>query len=219
MNAMVDTRLIGTAAPGLQGGRGPLLLALENRAWPADLYDGAVGWPWAVFQGNGGAGALQQGLGYEKTQTQAGRLAVLCLPARPGGASGDVGIAKGVHDVGGYAVPIVGDLDDHVARRPAGRDLDAHASKIDRVLHQVAETVEHTRPALAYRLVQGLALGVGLGRCSHDQLGAEAAIGTGRLLDQLCDAHARVERVGLGGAARQFSEDFAAADGLRLQER
>src|SRR5215468_840603 len=135
MNAMIDAGLIGIALPRLQGGRRPLLLALESRAWPADLYDGAMRWPWAVFQGDSGAGALQQGLGYEKTETQARRLAVLRLPARPGRARGDVGIAKGIHDVAGYAAPIVGDLDDYVARRPAGRDLDALASKIDRILH------------------------------------------------------------------------------------
>ena len=85
MNAVIYARLIGTAAPRLQGGRGSLLLALENRAWPADLYNGAMCWPWAVFQGNGGAGALQQGLGYEKTETKpAGSPSFVCPRGRAG---------------------------------------------------------------------------------------------------------------------------------------
>ena len=59
----------------------------------------------------------------------------------------------------------------------------------------------------------------GLRRCRHDELGIEAAIGAGRLLDQLRDAHAGMQRIGLGRGARQLLQDLAAASRLRLQER
>src|SRR6185295_2835517 len=88
----------------------------------------------------------------------------------------------------------------------------------DGVLDKVAQTVEHTWPAFADRLLPRSALAPGLGRGGHDQLGAEAAIGASRLLDQLGDAHARVQRVRLGRSTRQLFENLSTARGLCLQQ-
>ena len=167
-----------------------------------------------------GPRALQQGLGDEEAKAQPGRARRPCLPRRGGTARGDVGLAQGVDDVEGNTLAVVGDGDEHLARRPAGDDLDRVAGEVDGVLDQVAEPVDDAGPALAHRLVRRRPSTPSSGWARDDQASSvEAAIGLGGLVDQLRDAHARVQRIGLARAARQLAQDLPAAHGLRLQQR
>src|SRR5438552_502422 len=79
-------------------GRHDRLLSLENIAQPADFHDCPVLRPLAVVQRDGGAGALQQGLGDKEAKAQAGGFAILYLTARAHRAGGDVRLTQGIHD-------------------------------------------------------------------------------------------------------------------------
>src|SRR5437764_308745 len=89
------------------------------------------------------AGAFQQGLGDEKTQAEPSGIEVHAPPA----LAGDVGLADPVHDLGRKSRAIVGDGDGDVLRAPVGLDIDLFSGEIDRILQQIAETIEDRRIA------------------------------------------------------------------------
>src|SRR5215470_3423878 len=182
--------------------RGGAQLALEHWPGPDHRDDGAVVWALTIFQGDGGPRPLQQGLGDKKAKAQPGRLAVPDLPRAS--ARGDVGLAQRIQDVERNAGAIVADRQHHLPRRPAGHDRNALSREIDRILDQVAEPVDHAGFALAQGFQRRLAIDTGVGLGADADLGAGAAVRLGGLLDQLGYIHARVQRVGLGRAARQL---------------
>src|SRR5215510_6921735 len=114
--------------------------SLKIRPGPAHPHDrpGLRGRP--VGNGQGCTRALQQGLGDEKTETQAHGIAV--GRARAHAAGGHVGLADAIHDLGRKPGPIVGNGDGDLMAGPAHCDLDARTGKVDCILDQVAEPVQ-----------------------------------------------------------------------------
>ena len=104
----------------------------------------------SIFQTERRAGTLQKCLGNEEPKTEpsgfatAAALANTCqrgLPARR-----DIRLTQRLDKLGSKARPIVGDGDGHRGLRPARHDLDLRIGKVDRVLDDVAEPIDHTRP-------------------------------------------------------------------------
>ena len=159
----------------------------------------------AVVEADGGSRPLQQGLGDEEAQAEAGGFAIRCWTSRRRRTRRDVGLAQRIHDVGRHPRAIVCDGDCDQLGRPGGGDLDAGAGEVDRVLDEVAQTVDDAGTPFADGLRGRCAVDAGLGVSRDHQLGAEPAIGACSLIDQLRDAHVRMQQVWL---ARRAGELF-----------
>src|SRR5215469_380221 len=154
-----------------------------------------------------GPGALQKGLGYEKTEPepkQRGFVGLRTARTRP--TMGDIGRAEPVDHFGSKAGAIVADDDVNLLSRPAGRDLDSAVGEIHRIFNQVAEAVPNCWIALAGRFTGAV------GRKSDNDRNAEIAVRRHRFLDQGRKRHT-VERL----TRRQFGDlgqNLTAALGL-----
>ena len=128
-----------------------------------------------------------------------------------GATRGDIGLAQALEDLDVEAGTIVGDDDFDLACRPGRVNDHRGFGEIDRILDQVAESVEHFgTPAHGQRT---LAFG------GEVDLDAEAAVRLGNLVEQGAERQASGFDVVLGGVAlRELAENYAAAVGLTAQQ-
>src|SRR5262245_22142516 len=119
---------------------------LEISAVPARSHHRAPLRGDAVLEGEGRSRALQQGLGDEHAEPQAAAGLAADVEAAPARRR-DVGLADPVHDLGREARAIIADRYADLLGAIAHRHFDPLAREVDRVLHQVAETIEDARIA------------------------------------------------------------------------
>src|SRR5579863_3529450 len=187
----------------------PASTLLEGRAAPGDCRNRADARLRAIHDLGFRAGSLQQSLGDEqpKSEAAAGSAALIAFFA----ARRDIGLAEPRQDVRRDAWAIVGDdnLDRLFAPRRA--DADLLLGEIRRVLHDVAQAIEHAWITTADGL-RRLAAGLDVDR--H----AWSAMRRDDLLDELADRQF-IERPGAVFAKRgKLAEDAsAAADFLSKQ--
>ena len=90
-----------------------------------------------------GPGPLEQGLGDEEAEPHADMLVGGLPTFGIGGARGDEGLAELFQHIGREAVAVVGNDNPHLVLRPARLDFDLARGKVDGVLHQIAQAIEH----------------------------------------------------------------------------